>query len=111
MVGFKIIQKRASHAAGAFRCANYRNRFWSEHRVQCRAAMAEEIALPLSSRAAHSGQPNLSSAVYLNKFVTEGVVRQRPSAPLVGTDKVSNNPCQQKSKKLTPPKSRRWPTP
>jgi len=85
-VGFKILQQRATDTAGAFGRANYRNRFWSEHRVQCRAAMAEEIALPLSSRApsAHNGQANLSSVVYLKKFFTEVIavcVHQPPIDP------------------------------
>jgi hypothetical protein len=48
--------------AGGFGCANYHHRFWSEHRLQCRAATAEEITLPLSSRArfAHNVQDKLS---------------------------------------------------
>jgi hypothetical protein len=48
--------------------------------------MAEEIALPLSSRApsAHDVQANLSSVVYLKKFFTEVIavcVHQPPIDP------------------------------
>jgi len=51
-VRFEVFHQGATDAAGSLRCANHCNRFWSKHRVQCRAAIPEEIALSLSFRGA-----------------------------------------------------------